>query len=115
MIERGDLIRALRCTKNENDDCQTCVYQVLCEGQYDYCDQERLELEAAEAIKSLREQLVRVTAERDAAIEYIPHDCETCRHWRPRTDNPCAAPDKTPCEYRKRQTWQWRGTQKEEG
>ena len=48
MIECGDLIRALRCTKNENDDCHTCKYQVLHEGLHDYCDRDALENEAAE-------------------------------------------------------------------
>lgn len=92
-----DLIRALRCTKNENNDCQTCKYQMLCEGRYDYCDQEQLELDAAVALKTLeaenvalrdlgeevssdcaakdgeladlRKQLARVTAERDKLLD----------------------------------------------
>lgn len=70
-----DLIRALRCTKNENADCLSCKYQVLHEGGYDYCDQERLEIDAAEALKdldaenaALHKQLARVTDERDEAM-----------------------------------------------
>lgn len=70
-----DLIRALRCTKNENADCRSCKYQVLHEGGYDYCDQERLEIDAAEALKDLGaenaalcKQLSRVTDERDEAM-----------------------------------------------
>ena len=70
-----DLTRALRCTKNENADCRPCKYQVLHEGGYDYCDQERLEIDAAEALKdldaenaALHKQLARVTDERDEAM-----------------------------------------------
>lgn len=70
-----DLIRALRCTKNENADCRSCKYQVLHEGGYDYCDQERLEIDAAEALKdlgtentALRKQLAIVTDERYEAM-----------------------------------------------
>lgn len=69
MIECGDLIRALRCTKNENDDCHTCKYQVLHEGLHDYCDRDALENEAAEAIAVLGKAIVCITKERDAAIE----------------------------------------------
>ena len=70
-----DLIRALRCTKNENADCRTCKYQVLYEGGYDYCDQERLEIDAAEAIKTLDSELadanesIRLAAEASKTIE----------------------------------------------
>ncbi len=70
-----DLIRALRCTKNENADCRSCKYQVLYEGGYDYCDQERLEIDAAEAIKTLDAELadanesIRLAAEASKTIE----------------------------------------------
>lgn len=70
-----DLIRALRCTKNENADCRSCKYQVLHEGGYDYCDQERLEIDAAEAIKTLDAELmdanesIRLAAEASKTIE----------------------------------------------
>lgn len=65
-------------------------------------------------ISNLEDHLARVMAERDAAIKYIPHDCDTCKHWRPKTETPCGAPGKSPCEYRKRQLWQWRGPKKED-
>ncbi len=70
-----DLTRALRCTKNENADCRPCKYQVLHEGGYDYCDQERLEIDAAEAIKTLDAELadanesIRLAAEASKTIE----------------------------------------------
>ena len=138
-----DLIRALRCTKNENDDCPTCKYQVLCDGQHDYCDQEQLELDAAEALKAqeaentilreqlmdantslnlsadacktieanyksqllnLHEQLARVTAERDAAIERTKRLCYLeYNGWCDNDEEPCDG-----CAGR------WRGPQKED-
>ena len=70
-----DLIQALRCTKNENADCRSCKYQVLHEGRYDYCDQEQLEIDAAEAIKTLDAELadanesLRLAAEASKTIE----------------------------------------------
>lgn len=36
--------------------------------------------DAALAIETLRAELARVTAERDAAVESIPHECKTCAY-----------------------------------
>lgn len=112
-----DLIRALRCTKNENDDCPTCKYQVLCEGRYDYCDQEQLEIDAAEAFKALeaenaalRGQLARVTAERDAAMKDLRLSawCKTCTKGCGVTEALSKRSNGTCPEY------EWRGPQKED-
>lgn len=132
-----NLVRALRCTGNGiEEDTAGCANRKCKYRDVDgACNLTSMCEDAADVIDSLRKQLARVKAERDrlldrtheaqverdcaraerdAAIKYIPHDCETCMHWRPRTDNPCAAPGKAPCEYRKRQTWEWRGPQKED-
>lgn len=70
-------------------------------------------LEAAKDEKEKR--LAQVTAERDAAEKFIPRTCETCIYWKPCAEKLCAAPGDTPCEYRKRQAWKWRGPQTEDG
>lgn len=49
--------------------------------------------------------LERLKRERDAAIEYIPRSCSTCKHERCELrDEPCAS-----CNDKKK--WEWRGVE----
>lgn len=65
---------------------------------------------AADAIKTL-------LAERDAAIKFVPHNCQTCKWWE--TVKPgmacCKAPEESgACYLGKGMAWEWRGPQKKE-
>lgn len=62
--------------------------------------------DAADAIETLME-------ERDAAVEYIPRNCQTCKWWD--IDKGCTAPDDMGQCLDLREAWQWRGPQKEGG
>lgn len=64
--------------------------------------------DAALAIKTLRADLARVTAERDGAIDSIPHDCKTCAYH---VVFFCTNPDGGCSNNYNR--WEWRG-QKED-
>ncbi len=56
-----------------------------------------------------RAELDHVKAERDYIAKYIPRECCTCKFWRPKTDNPCASTSNRPCNYRLRESWEWKG------
>lgn len=58
--------------------------------------------EAADTIGKLE-------TERDYITKYIPHECETCKYWRPLADYPCANPSCKPCHYTRRESWEWKG------
>lgn len=68
--------------------------------------------DAALAIETLRADLARVTAERDGAVESIPHDCKTCAYHVVffngcTLDHDCTNPDggcSNNCDR-----WKWRG------
>lgn len=62
--------------------------------------------EDADAIETL-------LAERDAAVDSIPKNCNTCCHW---YDGGCVAPLELfgGCDFGIRQAWQWRGPQKQD-
>lgn len=71
---------------------------------------------AALAIETLRADLARVTAERDAAVESIPHDCKTCAYHVVffngcTPDHDCTNPDGGCSNNYDR--WRWRGIKKE--
>lgn len=59
------------------------------------------------------EQLERVKKERDAAVKFIPQDCETCAYWRPGEEDICNAPKGMSCHWGKREAWKWRGPKEE--
>lgn len=72
---------------------------------------------AALAIETLRADLARVTAERDAAVESIPHDCKTCAYHVVffngcTLDHDCTNPDGGCSNNYDR--WRWRGIKKED-
>lgn len=69
----------------------TCKTRTICNDCSD----------AATAIETL-------LAEREAAVEYIPKNCNTCRYW---YDGGCVAPLELfgGCDFGVRQAWQWRG------
>ena len=58
---------------------------------------------------ALQAELDHVKAERDYIAKYIPRECYTCKFWRPKTDNPCASTSNRPCNYRLRESWEWKG------
>lgn len=63
----------------------------------------------ADEITQLRKQLAAVTAERDAAVAYVPKQCGTCGRQ-------CDHKATTPIGLQLRwcDDWQWRGAQGEE-
>ena len=77
----------------------------------------RMAQDAATAIEALRSDLARVTAERDAAIKSIPHDCKTCVYHTVffngcTPDHDCTNPDGGCSNNYDR--WEWRGIKKED-
>ena len=63
--------------------------------------------------EKMQEELARVTAERDAAIKSIPHDCKTCAYHTVffngcTPDHDCTNPDGGCSNNYDR--WKWRGT-----
>lgn len=58
-------------------------------------------------VRQLREELARVTAERDAAVSFIPKTCDTCKHGKSPCDWCWADPDGD-------LNWEWNGKCKEE-
>lgn len=66
-------------------------------------------LQAANAIESLQSDLEQVKAERDILLGSIEKGCYNCKHWRPKTNQACVAPDGKPCNLRKRESWDWSG------
>ena len=67
--------------------------------------------------KQLRADLARMTAERDAAIKNIPHDCKTCVYHTVffngcTPDHDCTNPDGGCSNNYDR--WEWRGIKKED-
>lgn len=57
-------------------------------------------------------RLKQVEAERDAAMKYIPHTCETCKWWHKVSDGMmcCKAPEELgKCYLGHGKAWQWRG------
>ena len=80
-------------------------------------DIEDLLLDAATDIETLRADLARVTAERDAAIKSIPHNCKTCVYHTVffngcTPDHDCTNPDGGCSNNYDR--WKWCGIQKED-
>ena len=74
-------------------------------------------MEAAEALATLQSELEKVKAERDAAVECIPHECKTCVYHTVffngcTPDHDCTNPDGGCSNNYDR--WEWRGPQKEE-
>ena len=72
--------------------------------------------DAATSIETLRADLARVTAERDGAVESIPHDCKTCAYHVVffngcTLDHDCTNPDGGCSNNYDR--WRWRGIKKE--
>lgn len=74
--------------------------------------------ETLTVVRQLREELDRVTAERDAAVEQLHGYCFACKHYTPyHNDGLCAT-----CKHERAcfkpwdavDRWQWRGPQKEE-
>ena len=59
------------------------------------------------------EKLEQIKRERDAAMKFIPHDCETCAYWRLKEENICVAPEGAPCHWSKREAWKWCGAKEE--
>ena len=73
--------------------------------------------DAAEALSALQSELEKVKAERDAAVECIPHECKTCVYHTVffngcTPDHDCTNPDGG-CSNNY-DIWEWRGPQKEE-
>lgn len=73
--------------------------------------------DAAEALATLQAELEKVKAERDAAVECIPHECKTCVYHTVffngcTPDHDCTNPDGGCSNNYDR--WGWRGPQKEE-
>lgn len=66
-------------------------------------------------VQELREQLERVTQERDAAVEQLRGDCEKCAYYKV-TWNGCTPDFECPLSDRclNRDMWEWRGPQKED-
>ena len=74
-------------------------------------------LDSAEALTTLQAELEKVKAERDAAVECIPHECKTCVYHTVffngcTPDHDCTNPDGGCSNNYDR--WEWRGLQKEE-
>ena len=72
--------------------------------------------DAAEALATLQSELEKVKAERDAAVECIPHECKTCVYHTVffngcTPDHDCTNPDG--CCSNNYDRWKWRG-QKED-
>lgn len=59
------------------DQCKQCAY--WSGGDMSKCIP-KMTSDAAEAIETLCADLARVTAERDAAIEYVRGKCKYCKH-----------------------------------
>lgn len=73
--------------------------------------------DAAEALTTLQAELSKAKAERDAAVECIPHECKTCVYHKVffngcAPDHDCTNPDGGCSNNYDR--WKWRGPQKEE-
>lgn len=103
-------------------DINAVCFGILCNFPQ-FCGEERAK-EAAELVRALyaeretlRADLARVTAERDAAVESIPHECKTCVHHTVffngcTPDHDCTNPDggcSNNCDR-----WKWRGVKKED-
>ena len=69
--------------------------------------------DAATAIETLRADLARVTAERDAAVDELHGKCSACSHYTPyHNDGPCASCKfEVACFVPEKATdkWEWRG------
>lgn len=78
-------------------------------------DAPTIDPETLPIVRQLREELARVTAERDAAVEDLRGDCEKCAHYRV-TWNGCTPDYECPLSDRclNRDMWEWRGPRKEE-
>lgn len=81
-------------------------------------DAPTIDLETIPIVRQLREELARVTVERDAAVEQLRGKCGACKHYTAyHNDGLCAT-----CKYEKAcikpwdavDRWEWRGPQKEE-
>ena len=73
--------------------------------------------DAAEALTTLQAELEKVKAERDAAVECIPHECKTCVYHTVffngcTPDHDCTNHDGGCSNNYDR--WEWHGPQKEE-
>lgn len=81
-------------------------------------EQPTIDPETLPIVRQLREELARVTVERDAAVEQLRGKCCACKHYTAyHNDGLCAT-----CKYEKAcikpwdavDRWEWRGPQKEE-
>lgn len=73
--------------------------------------------DAAEALAALQAELEKVKAERDAAVECIPHECKTCVYHTVffngcTPDHDCTNPDGGCSNNYDR--WEWRGQKEDE-
>lgn len=102
------------CRYSELDDTETMLRRCLDAEKED----SREAIQAlAEENKDLKKQLEKVKAERDAAVECIPHECKTCVYHTVffngcTPDHDCTNPDGGCSNNYDR--WEWRGPQKEE-
>ena len=82
--------------------------------QADIISEERIRrYEQIRVIDNLKKELEQIKKERDAAMKFIPKDCETCAYWRPKEENICVAPKGVPCHWGKREAWKWCGAKEE--
>jgi len=76
-----EIVRALRCTKSQNKNCENCKYAVWMDddsGLLDFCNTNALESDAADLIDSLTAQLSESQRrERDARNEL----CDKCGRY----------------------------------
>ena len=121
-----DIEKLIETLKN----LEACAYGYHINGEVlgmDCSDFEQVMVDAAEEIskistlqaenEKLKADLARVTAERDAAVESIPHECKTCVHHTVffngcTPDHDCTNPDggcSNNCDR-----WKWRGVKKED-
>lgn len=69
------------------------------------------ELRMQDTLREFADIIETLLAERDAAVDSIPKNCNTCCHW---YDGGCVAPLELfgGCDFGIRQAWQWCGPQK---
>lgn len=75
------------------------------EGTHEY-------YQAATLITSLCSAIETLLAEREAAMQYIPHQCDTCKWWQAVGSGMacCTAPEELgPCYLGRGKAYQWRG------
>lgn len=77
-------------------------------------NQPTIDPETLPIVRELREQLERVTRDRDAAVEQLRGDCEKCAYYKV-TWNGCTPDFECPLSDRclNRDMWEWKGMQEE--